>query len=456
MNNPSEAIRPDPVGDQHVFHSAVRRQYPVISHGEGCYLYDTEGNRYLDACGGAMVVNLGHGIPEIARAMQEQASRVAFAHRGQFTNVPLQRLAALVADMAPADLDLLFPVTGGSEAVETAIKLAHKYHRDRGRPEKRKVIARWQSYHGNTLGALSASGFSQRRAQYTSLLLDFPHIAPMYCYRCPFGKTYPECGVACADDLERLIRQEGAHTISAFIAEPLVAAAGGAPVPPPEYFPRIREICDRHDVLLIADEIVTGFGRTGRAFAIQHWDVVPDLIVVAKGMSSGYAPLAGVIARRSIVETIRDASGLFSHGYTYGGNPVGAAVGVSVLEYLRQHRLIERAAEMGAHLHERLGALRAHPSVGDVRGLGLLAGIEFVRDRATKAPFDSATGYGLAVVQEAMRRGLLVYPGTGSVDGVAGDHILLAPPFIITRQQIDDTVRLLDETLTATEQSYLV
>jgi adenosylmethionine-8-amino-7-oxononanoate aminotransferase len=209
-------------------------------------------------------------------------------------------------------------------------------------------------------------------------------------------------------------------------------------------------------VLFIADEIVTGFGRTGRAFAIQHWDVVPDLIVVAKGMSSGYAPLAGVIARRPIVETIRDASGLFSHGYTYGGNPVGAAVGVFVLEYLRQHRLIERAAEMGAYLHERLGALRAHPSVGDIRGLGLLAGVEFVRDRATKAPFDPAAGYGLAVVQEAMRRGLLVYPGTGSVDGVAGDHILLAPPFIITRQQIDDTIRLLDETLTATEQRYLV
>jgi len=455
VSHSAAPVRPDPAGDRHIFHSALRRQYPVISHGEGCYLYDTDGKRYLDACGGAMVVNIGHGIPEIAQVMQEQVGRVAFAHRGQFSNAPLQRLAALVAEMAPAGLDLFFPVCGGSEAVETAIKLAHKYHRDRGRPEKRRVIARWQSYHGNTLGALSASGFSMRRAQYASLLIDFPHIAPMYCYRCPFGTAYPACGLACANDLERIIRQEGAHTLSAFIAEPLVAAAGGAPVPPRDYFARIREICDRYDVLFISDEIVTGFGRTGRTFAIQHWDTVPDLIVVAKGMSSGYAPLAGVIVKRAIAETIRDASGLFPHGYTYGGNPVGAAVGVCVLEYLRKHQLIERAAEMGVYLHERLATLRVHPSVGDVRGLGLLAGIEFVRDRATKAPFDPVTGYGLAVVQEATRRGLLVYPGTGSVDGVAGDHVLLAPPFIITREQIDTAVGLLDETLIATEQRYL-
>jgi adenosylmethionine-8-amino-7-oxononanoate aminotransferase len=451
----SSGSRAVPVGEAHVFHAALRKTYPVVSHGEGIYLYDTDGNRYIDACGGAMVVNIGHGVREIADAMAAQIGRVAFAHRGQFTNEPIGRLAALVAEMAPGDLDVFFPVSGGSEAVETAIKLAHKYHRDRGRPEKRRVVARWQSYHGNTLGALSATGFSARRAQYASMLLDFPHIAPVYCYRCPFGRRYPECEVACATDLERVIRQEGAHTISAFIAEPLVAAAGGAPVPPPEYFGLIRDICTRHDILMIADEVVTGFGRTGRAFGIQHWDVVPDLMVVAKGMSGGYAPLAGVIARRPVVETIREASGLFSHGFTYGGNPVAATAGVAVLEYLRTHRLVERAAEMGTYLHERLRTLAAHPSVGDVRGLGLLAGIELVRDQATRAPFDPALGYGLAVVEEAMTRGLIVYPGSGTVDGAAGDHILLAPPFVITREEIDLVVRLLDETLTATEAKHL-
>jgi adenosylmethionine-8-amino-7-oxononanoate aminotransferase len=442
-------------GGGHVFHAAMRKAYPVVSHGEGIYLHDTDGNRYLDACGGAMVVNIGHGVREVAEAMAAQIGRVAFAHRGQFTNEPLERLAALVAEMAPGDLDVFFPVSGGSEAVETVIKLAHKYHRDRGRPEKRRVVARWQSYHGNTLGALSATGFSFRRAQYASMLLDFPHIAPVYCYRCPFGRRYPECEVACAQDLERVIRQQGAHTISAFIAEPLVAAAGGAPVPPPEYFRMIRDICTRHDILMIADEVVTGFGRTGRAFGIQHWDVVPDLMVVAKGMSGGYAPLAGVVASRRVAETIREASGLFSHGFTYGGNPVAAAAGVAVLEYLRAHRLIERAAELGTYLHARLRALAAHPSVGDVRGLGLLAGIELVRDQATRAPFDPALGYGLAVVEEAMNRGLMVYPGSGTVDGAAGDHILVAPPFVITREEIDLVVRLLDETLTATEAKHL-
>lgn len=455
MTERSVDIRPDPAGDRHVFHSMLRKTFPVVSHGEGCYLWDTEGRRYLDACGGAMVVNIGHGVAEVTEAMREQLGRVAFVHRGQFTNTPVQHLASLVADLAPGDLDALFPVSGGSEAVETAIKLAHKYHRDRGHPEKRRVVARWQSYHGNTLGALSASGFSARRAQYASLLLDFPHIAPMYCYRCPFGRTPANCGLPCADDLERVIRQEGAHTISAFIAEPLVAAAGGAPVPPRDYFPRIREICTRHDVLFISDEVVTGFGRTGRPFAIQHWNVVPDLMIVAKGMSSGYAPLAGVIARRGIVETIRETSGLFSHGYTYGGNPVGAAAGVAVLEYLAKHRLIERAAAGGAYLHERLATLRAHPSVGDVRGLGLLAGVEFVRDQATKEPFPPSVGYGAAVVQEAMSRGLLVYPGAGTVDGVAGEHILLAPPFIVTHEEIDTIVHLLDQTLIATERRYL-
>jgi adenosylmethionine-8-amino-7-oxononanoate aminotransferase len=448
-------VRPEAVGDRHVFHAALRKQFPVVSHGEGCWLYDTDGKRYLDACGGAMVVNIGHGVPGVARVMQEQASRVAFAHRGQFSNAPLQRLAALVAGLTPDGVDVMFPASGGSEAVETAIKLAHKYHCDRGRPGKHRVVARWQSYHGNTLGALSATGMSGRRAPYSSFLLDFPHIAAMQCYRCPFDSTYPECALRCADDLERVIRQEGAHTISAFIAEPLVAAAGGAPVPPPGYFERIREICDRHDVLFICDEVVCGFGRTGRPFGIQHWNVVPDMIVVAKGMSSGYAPLAGVVVKRSIVDTIRETSGLFSHGYTYGGNPVAAAVGVFVLEYLRDNKLIERSAEMGTYLQARLATLRAHPSVGDVRGVGLLVGIEFVRDRAAKAPFDPAIAYGLAVVQEATSRGLLVYPGSGTVDGVAGDHILVAPPFIITREEIDTVVRLLDETLTATEQRHL-
>jgi len=439
----------------HVFYRSPAKKYPMAVRSEGIYIYDSEGKRYLDGSSGALVVNIGHGVREVAQAMAEQCSRLAFSHGSQFTSEPQEKLAALLAEMAPGDLDYAYFTSGGSEATETALKLARQYHLERGKVRKSKVIARWTSYHGNTIGALSMSGNPGRRRPYSPLLLDFPHIPPAYCYRCPFGMAHPQCDLKCAQTLEDEIVRQGAENISAFIAEPVVGASAGALPAPEGYFQRIREICDRHDVLFIADEVMCGCGRTGRDFAIQHWDVVPDILVTAKGLASGYAPLAATIVRREIHQAFEKGSGQFVHGHTYGGSPLSCAVGFSVLRLVREWGLTGRAAEQGDYMRSRLEELRKYPFVGDIRGKGLMLGIEFVKDRGTKEPFPPEIRFNSRVGSTAFANGLITYPGGGSVDGSRGDHLLLGPPLVITRAEIDELVATLDLTLDRVSREFL-
>ncbi len=342
----------------HVFHRRLEHDYPVVQRGEGVYLYDTAGRQYLDAAGGALVVNLGHGVTEIVEALANQAQQVAFAHGTQFTSDALETYAGALGQVSPIPEPWVYLVSGGSEAMETALKLARQVCVSRGEPGRSKIIARWGGYHGSTLGALSVSGRTPLRTAYAPLLLDVAHIPPAYCYRCPFGQAYPDCGIACAGALEAEILRQGPETVMAFIGEPVVGATLAAVVPPPEYWPRVREICDRYGVLLIADEVMTGFGRTGRWFGVDHWDVIPDVLVTAKGASSGYYPLGLVLCSGEIVTEIRHGSGGFAHGFTYANGVLGAAVALAVLRYLRAHDLVSRSAAMGDYLLDQLESLR--------------------------------------------------------------------------------------------------
>ncbi len=438
-----------------VFYRRLGHDYPTVDRGEGVYLYDTAGRRYLDAAGGALVVNIGHGVTEVAEAMAAQARQVAFAHGTQFTSRPLEAYAAALAEVATMPDPWLYLVSGGSEATETAIKLARQVCLARGEPGRYKIIARWSSYHGATLGALSASGRAPLRRPYAPLLIDMPHIPPAYCYRCsfgyaqdkPFNRSYPACGVACADALEAKIKRHGPETVAAFIAEPVVGATLAAAVPPPDYWPRVREVCDRHGVLLIADEVMSGLGRTGRWFAVDHWQVTPDILVTAKGASGGYFPLGLVLVRGELVEAIRSGPGSFTHGFTHANGVMGAAVGLAVLRYVQTHDLVAASARMGGYLLQQLEALRELPAVGDVRGLGLMAGVELVADKASKRPFPRSQRIAERVQTAAMARGLIVYYGTGLADGVDGDAVLLGPPFIVTETQVDEIVTVLREAI---------
>jgi len=424
---------------------------PTAVRGEGVFIYDEHGNRYLDGCSGALVANLGHGREDIARAIAAQAARLAYVHGGAFTSEPAETLARMLAELAPADLDRVFLVSGGSEATETALKLARQYWVARGRPEKYLVVFRWLSYHGATLGALAMSGHGARRRPYRPLLAEFPHIPPCYHYRCPFCQAEPDCNLRCAWALEAEVLRVGPEYVAAFIAEPVVGAAAGATTPPPGYFEVIRQICDRYDILFIADEVMTGFGRTGRMFGIEHWGAVPDIIAAGKGISAGYAPLGAVIAREEIYRTVQGAGG-FVHGFTYSGHPPSAAAGVAVLTVLQEEGLVAAAAQRGEYLKAGLLRLQErHPLVGDVRGKGLMLGLEFVRDRATKEPFPRDLKVSERVVAAAFRRGLCVYPGSGTADGVRGDHLLVGPPLTITPAELDLLVAILDEALADVE-----
>lgn len=438
--------------EDRVLYRDLKKAYPKAVRGEGVYLYDADGRRYLDGSGGAAVVTIGHGVREVARAMAEQAERLAYVYVSQFTNEPLQRLAEAVIALAPPGIAKAYFVSGGSEAAETALKLARQYFLLRGKPGKYRVISRWQAYHGNTIGALSMSGRTQWFRDYRPYALDFPHIAPCYCYRCPFGLAYPTCDIRCATDLERVIRQEGADSIAAFIAEPIVGTSAAALTPPVEYFRLIREICDRYDILFIVDEVITGFGRTGRPFAIEHWGVVPDMIVIGKGFSSGYSPIGGVLVHERVVQAFQAAGANPFLPFTFAGHPVSAAAGLAVCRYAEAHGLFARAAAMGKELFQGLDTLAGSSLVGEIRGMGLLAGIELVADRRTKAPFPVEMGVGRRVAQAAFRRGLILLAGQpGLVDGVAGDHLLLAPPYVIERHEIAALVATLGESLAEVE-----
>jgi adenosylmethionine-8-amino-7-oxononanoate aminotransferase len=436
----------------HIFHRNLRKSYPLAERGEGVYIYDGNGKKYLDGSGGAAVVGIGHGVKEITQAMVRQAEKISFSHSSQFSSQATLDLAAKLAQLAPPALCRVYFISGGSEAVETAVKMARQYQVERSKPEKYKVVSRWTSYHGNTLGALALSGHTGRRKHYLPLIQHTPHIQPCYCYRCPFGLEPSRCHFECALDLEKTLLFEGPDSVSAFIAEPVVGATAGALVPPDGYFQKIREICNRYDILLIADEVMTGMGRTGKNFGIDHWGVVPDMIVVGKGLSSGYTPIAAVLAKEEIHAAIQKGSGAFVHGHTYSQNPLSSAIASAVVAYLIGHDLIARAAKLGEYLLRALESLKRHAFVGEVRGKGLFAGIEFVKDKITKEPFDPGFKLNVRIGNRAFDKGLITYPGGGSADGIKGDHILLAPPFVITEDQIQEMVSILDQTFSETSR----
>lgn len=428
----------------HLFRRSATRTYPRVVRAEGVWIETDDGRRILDGSSGALVASIGHGVREVIDAQHAQAQRVSYVHGTHFAVAAQEELADRLAALAPGDLDRVYPVSGGSEANESAIKFARQYFLETDRPQKHKVIARWTSYHGNTLGALSLSGHAARRRPYAPMLLDEPHIPPCYCYRCPFGLEYPSCGVRCAHALEDEIVRQGPEYIAAFIAEPLVGAAGGALTPPPEYFPIIRQICDRYDVLFIADEVMTGIGRTGESFAVNHWNVVPDVITTGKGVGGGYAPLGAMLVREPLFQAIASGSGSFVHGFTYGGHPPSVAAGAAVLRYVVEHGLVAQAAQRGQVLERLLERLKSSRIVGDVRGRGLMWGVEFVRDRQTREPFERAQRVAERVGEAAFERGLIIYPGAGNVDGVRGDQLLIGPPLVVTADDLSELVDRLD------------
>ncbi len=420
----------------------LRRRYRTIVRGEGIRLWDTEGREYIDGDSGAIsVISVGHGVAEVAEAIAEQAARVAYVQDIQLRNEVAEELASALADFAPGSLNRSVFLSGGSEAVESAVKLARQFHVVRGHDSKRVVISRDRSYHGATLFALSLSGVPARRAPYLPYMReDHIKVAPPYCYRCPLGLTFPSCSNACATDLERAILEVGPENVAAFIAEPIVAAAGPGIIGQPGYFERIREICDRYDVVMIADEVVTGVGRTGRNFGIEHWDAQPDIIVTAKGLAGGYVPLAAVIMDDAIADTFAESQTPFVNAFTNGSHPVACAAGLAVLRIIVRDGLVENARDQGAYLLERLRALASRqPLIGDIRGKGLLVGIELVADRQSRRPLPAKLGLAQQVHLAAQEHGLMVFPGAAN-DGVSGDQILISPPLIVQRPDIDEIV----------------
>jgi hypothetical protein len=436
-----------------VFYRDLRAAYQSIVSAEGMYLRTESGRRILDAVGGAGTVVLGHGVREITDAVARHGSEISFSYGATFTNPWQEQLAEALVAMNPELASRVYFVSGGSEGNETALKMARQYHLQCGRPGRHKVIARWQSFHGSTLATLSLSGRPSWREPFLPQLTPVPHIVPPYCYRCPLGHSYPGCGVACADDLERMIIMEGPDSIAAFIAEPVIGSTLTGVVPVPGYYQRIREICDQYDVLFIADEVLTGYGRTGRWLAIEHWGVQPDIVVMGKGISSGYVPLGAVLAAPQVVEAFTAGSGTFSHGFTYSGNPFCTFVGLQVLRYALDHQLFDGVAAKGEYLRAALDQLAArHPIIGDVRGLGLFAGIEIVADRDSREPFPEQAGITRRIVRGAMERGVLILPGVAGANyGRGGDHIHLSPPYIITPTEIDLVAEVLDGTLAEIE-----
>ena len=421
-----------------LFPRNFRKTYPLAVRGEGCWVIDQGGRRYLDASGQAAVINIGHGVPEIGRAMAEQSSQFSFAHTSQFHSEPAEKLAQRILALAPQNFCLggrVYFTSGGSEATETAIKLTRQFHLENGQPGRFRVVSRRQSYHGSTLGAMTVSGNVARRAPYEPLLAEWGHIAPCFCYHCPFDKKFPDCAIACANDLDDFLNSTDPASVAAFVFEPVAGATLGAAVPPNGYPQRVAEICRKHGILLIADEIMSGMGRTGKPFAIQHWNVEPDIILVGKGIASGYAPLGAVLVAPRVVAAFERGSGTFQHGFTYQAHPVATIAGNAVLDYIDSHKLFDRVQPNANDLRNELSALESYPNVGEVRGLGLLLGIEFVRNKSTREPFPRESNIAERIRQAALDRNVLTYPTQGCVDGLNGDHILLAPPFIISQQE---------------------
>ena len=428
--------------ESHVLHRSLHQRYPTAVRGDGVYLVDTQGKRYLDASSGAAVSCLGHSHPLVLSAMRGQLERLEYAHSSFFTTDSAEALGDELIAHAPGQMSHVYFVSGGSEGVEAALKLARQHFVERGEPNRRHFVARWQSYHGNTLGALAIGGNARRREMFAPLLVPSHHIAPCYAYRGQRPDETPEAyGRRTADELDAKIRELGPANVIAFVAETVVGATLGAVEPAPGYFRRIREICDHHGVLLILDEVMCGMGRCGTLHAVEAEGIVPDLMVLAKGLGGGYAPIGAVLASARVMEPFDRGSGTFMHGHTYMAHPLACAAALAVQRTVREQNLLDNVRVQGGRLRACLAArLGAHPHVGDIRGRGLFFGVELVADRTTKAPFDPALRLYTRVKNEAMQRGLLLYPMGGTVDGHRGDHILLAPPFIIEEQHIETIV----------------
>lgn len=436
--------------ETNVLFRKLTSRLPVIERGEGCWLYDADGNAFLDACGGAFVVNVGHGVAEIADAMADQARRLAYVSGMAFSNDPVEEFAAEMAAIAPGDLDRVYPLSSGSDAIEAALKLARQYWLESGKTQKHKIIALSPAYHGNTLLALSASAREHYRRMYGDWLVDVVRIPAPYAYRCECGGKPPYCPACSGSALEEAIVREDPETVAAFIVEPVGGSSTGASVPPPEYFTRVREICDRHGVLFIADEVLVGAGRTGTWSALAPTGVVPDVMVLGKGIAGGYAPLAAVMVPTRIAEVFARGSGGLNHAQTFSHHPVLCAAGVATIRYLRAHKLVERCAAMGPVLQRQLASLRDLACVGDVRGRGLLAAVELVQNKETRASFAREAHLAERVTAAALDAGLVVWPNVGHADGKRGDLLMIAPPFTVTEQEIGMIVDRLRAALIAT------
>ena len=433
----------------HVFPRHSRSTPPIATRGEGIYLYDSNGKKYLDGSGGAAVSCLGHGDPDITEAIKRQADVLAFAHTGFLSSEPAEALADKLIAHAPVGIDRVYFVSGGSEAVEAAMKLARQYMIEIGQPSRTKFIARRQSYHGNTLGALGTGGNMWRRAPFEPVMVSASHIAPCYEYRLKEeGESAEAYGLRAANELEAEILLLGPENVIGFLAEPVVGATSGAVPAVQGYFKRIREICDTYGVLLILDEVMCGMGRTGTFFACEHDDISPDIVTIAKGLGGGYQPIGAMLCTGQIYDAVRDGSGFFQHGHTYIGHPIACAAALAVVTKLTDGGMTARAAQMGEILHNALvAAFGQHAHVGDIRGRGMLRGIELVAERETKAPLDPAKQVAARLKKAAFANGLICYPMNGTIDGQFGDHILIAPPFIITGDQIDELVGKLSDSL---------
>jgi adenosylmethionine-8-amino-7-oxononanoate aminotransferase len=442
--------RTDLAGERrsHVFPRVFGRDLPVVDHARGARIYDRDGKVYIDGAGGALVVGVGHGDQSVIDALEEQARRVGYVHGTQFRSESLESYAAEVAGLLPMDGARIYPVSGGSEAIETALKIARAYHLATGETGRYKVIARAGSYHGNTLNALDASGRASLRAPYEPWLGRTIRVPAPNEYRCP-RDAHKDCGRELADDLDAVIRREGSDTVACFIAEPIVGAALGAMLPPPDYWPAIVEVCREHGVLLIADEVMTGFGRTGAWFASEHFGLRPDILTAGKGASSGYWPFGFAACSGAVFDAIERTG--FVHGFTFSHSAVGAAVASAVLQRLSEGKLVEASGDKGQRLKSMIGdALGDHPNLGDVRGRGLMIGVELVADRATKGPFERSARITESLVAKAFELGLIVYPASGCADGKVGDAIMFGPPFVITDDEIEQAVGMFTDALADT------
>lgn len=434
-----------------LMHRSLLAKPPMAVAARGIEIFDADGKAYIDASGGAAVSCLGHGHPAVLEALHAQLDRIAYAHTGFFTTEAAERLGERLIEDAPEGIDHVYLVSGGSEAVEAALKMARQYFVETGQPQRRHIIARRQSYHGNTLGALATGGNEWRRRQFRPLLIETHHIDPCFAYRFQReGESDQEYAARAAAALEEKLLELGPDTVIAFVAETVVGATAGAVPPVADYFRRIREICDRYGVLLILDEVMCGMGRTGTMHACEQEGISPDLMTIAKGLGGGFQPIGAVLVSGKIHDAMRDGSGFFQHGHTYMGHPMAAAAGLAVQETIRREGLLENVRAMGNVLEQRLKArFGNHHRVGDIRGRGLFYAIELVEDRATRRPFDAQRKVHAAVKREAMARGLMVYPMGGTIDGVNGDHVLLAPPFIVKEADIDRIVERLGDAVDA-------